>query len=181
DARVDVRDLTNGRGPAAAASLNAVATLGVTTGHEIEVTASGPQAQQVLAAIRALAARDFDEVAEDEAAPAQPSRRDGAAPARDRAGVLLGLPASAGIAIGRARRFHAAQMTAPFGDASDAETERAALESALALTADDIRRQREEVAARAGEARAAIFDAHTLFLRDEVLLEPAHRAIHEQH
>src|SRR5207237_6682262 len=102
DARVDVRDLTNGRGPAAAASLNAVATLGVTTGHEIEVTASGPQAQQVLAAIRALAARDLDEVAEDGAAPAQPSRRDGAAPARDRAGVLLGLPASAGIAIGRA-------------------------------------------------------------------------------
>ncbi len=41
DARVTVRDLTNGRGPADAASLNAVAMLSATMGHEIEVAAVG--------------------------------------------------------------------------------------------------------------------------------------------
>ena len=61
DARVTIRDLTNGRGPADAASLNGVAMLGATQGHEVEVAASGPQASEALAAIHALAERDFDD------------------------------------------------------------------------------------------------------------------------
>ena len=40
DARVMIRDLTNGRGPADAASLNGVAMLGATQGHEVEVGGS---------------------------------------------------------------------------------------------------------------------------------------------
>src|SRR5918911_5448017 len=59
EARVTVRDLTNGRGPADARSLNAVATLGVAHGHEIEVGASGREADAALEAIRALAAANF--------------------------------------------------------------------------------------------------------------------------
>src|SRR4029078_1016393 len=46
DARVTIRDLTNGRGPADAASLNGVAMLGATQGHEGEGAATGPQAHQ---------------------------------------------------------------------------------------------------------------------------------------
>ena len=61
DALVQVRDLTNGRGPADAKSLNAVATLGAATGHELEVTATGPQAAEAIAAVQALASRNFDE------------------------------------------------------------------------------------------------------------------------
>ncbi|MGZ5345629.1 MAG: dihydroxyacetone kinase phosphoryl donor subunit DhaM, partial [Actinomycetota bacterium] len=64
DAKIEVRNLTSGRGPADAASLNAVATLGAAAGHEIEVAAGGPQAAEAIAALRALAARDFDEAAE---------------------------------------------------------------------------------------------------------------------
>ena len=60
DARVRVRDVTNGRGPADASSLNAVAMLGATQGHTIEVGASGPQASAALEAIAALASRGFD-------------------------------------------------------------------------------------------------------------------------
>ncbi len=179
EARVAVRDVTNGRGPANAASLNAIATLGVTSGHEIEVTASGPEAEQVLAAIRALAGRAFDDAPEVEAPARPPKHPDTSAPADAGPGVLLGLPASAGVAVGAARRFHTGDLSAPPGDADDADAEEAALEAALSRTADDVRRQRDEVAARAGEAQAEIFDAHALFLRDEALLEPARRAIHE--
>ena len=54
-------NLTNGRGPANAASLNAVAILGATEGHRLEISASGPQAAEVIAALRSLAERNFDE------------------------------------------------------------------------------------------------------------------------
>ena len=52
DALVQVRDLTNGRGPADAKSLNAIATLGAASGHELEIAATGPQAAEAIAAVR---------------------------------------------------------------------------------------------------------------------------------
>ncbi len=74
DASVEVRDLTNGRGPANAASLNAIAILGATEGHELEVSASGPQSSEVIAALRSLADRNFDEQPAS-APPAAPATR----------------------------------------------------------------------------------------------------------
>jgi multiphosphoryl transfer protein len=178
DARVAVLDLTNGRGPADAASLNAVATLGVARDHEIEVRASGPQAEDALAALRALADRDFDEGPEVEAPPppAEPAAEGGAAIP----GALRGFAAAPGIALGAARRFHVPEPAIPPGDAADPAAEAAALERAIEATAADIEAQRDQVAVRAGEAEAAIFEAHLLFLRDEALLGPARAAIADQ-
>src|SRR5262249_56858167 len=56
-------------GPVSARSLNGVAILGVQQGHEVLVRASGPQAAEVLAALRDLADRDFDEPAADAVPP----------------------------------------------------------------------------------------------------------------
>ena len=61
DATVTAENLTAPAGPASARSLNGVATLGVQQGHEVLIRATGPQAAQVLAAVRELAGRDFDE------------------------------------------------------------------------------------------------------------------------
>src|SRR5258706_513959 len=61
DADVQVRNLTTGRGPARVTSLNAVATLGVLQGHEIEISAEGPPAAEALDALGGLAARRFNE------------------------------------------------------------------------------------------------------------------------
>ena len=116
DARVQVRDLTNGRGPADAASLNAVAMLGATQGHEIEVTASGPQAAAVIAAIEALASRNFDDRPEPTTA-AIGDLADVTSPPND--GVLRGHPASSGIAIGPARRFVVPELPIPDDEADD--------------------------------------------------------------
>jgi multiphosphoryl transfer protein len=184
DARVAVLDLTNGRGPADAASLNGVAVLGVGAGHEIEVTASGPQAAQALAALAALAARDFDETAEAEPPePSMPASVPGIADGTNRAapeGSLQGYPASPGVAIGPARRFQVPEMAIPVDEATDPGAETAALERAVGAAREDVARQRDLVAARAGEAQAQIFDAHLLFLRDEALLGPARRAIADE-
>jgi multiphosphoryl transfer protein len=176
DAEVSVRDLTNGRGPAPAGSLNAVATLGAATGHEIEVSASGTQAAEAIAAIRSLAGRNFDEGPDGSTPPAPAAAVD-----LPRSGSLDGLPASPGIALGDARRSHVVEPLLPDVEPGDPDAEADALERALERTAVDIERQRRAAAARAGEDAATIFDAHLLFLRDEALLAPARRAIHAEH
>ncbi len=174
DATIRVRNLTTGRGPADAASLNAIATLGAAAGHELEVAASGPQAAEALAAIEALAARDFDEVAASPEVPSFPMS--GLAPE----GVLRGFAASPGIAIGAVRRCHVPPLAIDRDDADDPGAEIEALDAALAATAEAVHAQRDAVAARAGETEAGIFDAHLLFLRDDALLAPARRSIHAE-
>jgi multiphosphoryl transfer protein len=176
DAGVSVTNLTTGRGPASGRSLNALATLGVRQGHEITVAATGPKASEALAALEALAGRDFDEGPAVEAPTPTPTARPEAAPA----GGLAGLPAAPGVAIGAARHFRAATPEIPTEPASDPEAEWEALERALDRVRTEIRATRDSVAARAGEYSAAIFDAHLLFLEDETLVEPARRAIFEQ-
>jgi phosphocarrier protein FPr len=172
DARITVRDLTNGRGPADAASLNAVAMLGATRGHEIEIAAAGPQASAALAAIGALAERDFDdrpEPLEAERPASRPSFPDGP-------GIVRGHPASPGIGIGPARRFRTPDLPIPEG-AADPDVEVAALDGALDEVRDEIARQRARVIGQAGADEAEIFDAHLLFLKDDALLTPAKRSI----
>ena len=178
DATIQVRNLTNGHGPADAGSLNGVATLGAALGHEIEVAVDGPQAAEALAAIEALAGRDFDEVEAIEPAAGLPAPGDAeAAPPAD--GVVRGFAASPGIAIGAVRRCHVPPLTIDRDDADDPGAEAVALDAAIAATVDAVRLQRGAVAARAGETEAGIFDAHLLFLRDDALLAPARRAIRE--
>jgi phosphocarrier protein FPr len=169
DADVRVANLSGGRGPVSARSLNAVATLAVGRGDRIEVSASGPQAREAVAALRHLAERDFDEEPEEEA-PAV-----AAGPAGG--GGLAGLPASPGVAVGPARRFHAPALEVPDVPGRGADVERDALDRAVDAVRHDVEAQREAVADRAGAYRAAIFDAHLLFLDDEALLGPARVAI----
>jgi multiphosphoryl transfer protein len=177
DATVRVRNLTSGAGPADAASLNGVATLGVRAGHQIEVRASGPGAAPAIEALGALAARHFDEPADagTETDESDESVRSGRSPVTD--GVLTGFAASPGSAVGQVRRFHTPPLEVPDARASDAAAELATLEAAVRGTADAVAAQRDGVAARAGEADARIFDAHLLFLRDEALLGPARAAV----
>ncbi|GAA1848584.1 hypothetical protein GCM10009836_30390 [Pseudonocardia ailaonensis] len=61
DAGVELRDLSTGRGPVPAGSLTRVTALGATRGHEIEVSATGPEARAAVDAVLALAARGFGE------------------------------------------------------------------------------------------------------------------------
>ncbi len=178
DADVRVRNLTTGRGPASARSLNAIATLGVLQGHEIEVSASGPQAADALRAIEELAAARFgDEVSAAGEVPSPlPSEPPPAAPE----GAFAGHPASPGVVVAPARHVRAPEIEVPTGPAGEPAQEWAALTAALAATVREIRATRARAAARAGEQAAAIFDAHALLLEDEALLSPLRRAVLEE-
>jgi multiphosphoryl transfer protein len=176
DADVTVTNATTGTGAASGRSLNALATLGVRQGHELIVAARGRQAEEALAALTALAERDFDEQAPAVAAPTPLP----ASPIRADEGSLAGLPGAPGTALGAARHFRAAEPEIPTEPATDPGAEWEALERAIARVRAEIEATRESVAARAGEYNAAIFDAHLLFLEDEALVEPARRAVFEQ-
>ncbi|MDP9302540.1 MAG: phosphoenolpyruvate--protein phosphotransferase, partial [Actinomycetota bacterium] len=177
DAEVRVENVTAGRGPVSARSLNAVATLGVTVGQRIEVVARGPQATLAIDAIRALADRRFDEDTEDLAVAeptTEPTPR-GGAPAVE--GAIVGIPASPGIAVGPVRHLHVPELPIPDGTAGTPDEEGAQLDAAIAAVHADITRQRDAAVLRVGKGEAAIFDAHLLFLQDEALLGPARAGI----
>ncbi|MGO9293141.1 MAG: phosphoenolpyruvate--protein phosphotransferase [Streptosporangiaceae bacterium] len=191
DAEVTAENLTIPAGPASARSLNGVATLGVRQGHEILVRASGPQAQDVLAALRALAAEDFGEppgtappgTAPPQAGlarPAVPGPGSGAAAAQPPGPgtVLTGLAASAGLAAGPARHLRQQVPPVPRDPAADPAAELARLDEAVAAVRREVTAARDAVAGRThGGYEAEIFEAHLLFLQDEALLGPARKLI----
>ncbi|MPZ54164.1 MAG: HPr family phosphocarrier protein [Acidimicrobiia bacterium] len=59
EADIQATNLTNGKGPAKAASMVAVTTLGAAKGHRLRLTATGPDAKAALAALEELAATGF--------------------------------------------------------------------------------------------------------------------------
>lgn len=61
DAEVSLRNRSTGAGPASAASLLRIATLGVLPGHEVEVAATGAQAREAVDGVLALARDRFGE------------------------------------------------------------------------------------------------------------------------
>jgi phosphoenolpyruvate-protein phosphotransferase len=184
DASLQILDETTGRGPADARSLTAVVTLGAHQGHTIVVRASGPEADAALAALRELADDNFgDENGQRPAtrAPATPAAAPASSPATPRPGTTLaGVPASPGIAIGPAR-LPTATTPLPADDtpAGDPSAEWERLDAARAAARADVVQARARIAEQAGEAEAAIFDAHLMLLDDAALVSPAREAIDE--
>jgi phosphoenolpyruvate-protein phosphotransferase/dihydroxyacetone kinase phosphotransfer subunit len=183
DVSVSVTDETTGRGPADGRSLTAMVTLGARQGHSLLVRAGGPQAAEALAALAALAQEGYGDEPGAVAPPRDAAGLAEEAPharAPDAGERLRGVPVAGGIAIGPARRPAAggrAQVPEAGTPVGTVAEERARLDGALEAARGDIAAARERIAQRAGEAEAAIFDAHLLLLEDSVLLEPARQAI----
>ena len=160
DADVTVRNLTTDGPTVSGRSVSALSTLGVPTGDQIEVSSSGRQAREALAAIAALVRRNFDE----------PVTAVGAV-----RGTTVGGPtaASPGIGIGPKTSLpdvdYEPRDTAPGTPA--VETER--LHAAVEATRAELTSTRDHVAGAAGEREAEIFDAHVLLLDDDELVGTA--------
>jgi phosphoenolpyruvate-protein phosphotransferase/dihydroxyacetone kinase phosphotransfer subunit len=157
DAAVTLTNLTTGTGPVPAASLSRVATLGAQEGHRVEVRASGPQAQEAVEHVLALAARSFDETTET---PVLPELAPTAGP----------VAASPGIAIGPVRRLDVAPVEVDDREVGDPAGEWRRLVEAVAEVRRDIEHLRALTVREVGEAEAAIFDAHLSLLADAEML-----------
>jgi phosphoenolpyruvate-protein phosphotransferase/dihydroxyacetone kinase phosphotransfer subunit len=171
DATVTLRNATTGAGPVPGSSLSRVATLAVLCGHDVEVSASGPQAHDAVEHLVALARRRFDEP--DEVTSASAPDASGAANRGPR-------PASPGIAIGPARTFTPPAIPEPVHDdnaTQDPDVEWRRVVGAITSVRRDIERLRGLAARDIGATDAGIFDAHLMLLGDTSMLADVKAAI----
>jgi phosphocarrier protein FPr len=168
-AKTQVTNLTTSQGPVSAASLNGLATLGAVKGHQIQITAAGPDAQQALDSLRQLIENNFGEAIEPAPpipTPIKPSPIPASEPSSFQA-----TPVSDGIALGPLYHYQPAAPPVPQYKAADISQEKLRLEKAIDRTRRDIEQRYQQLKTGVGEEHAAIFEAHLLILQDPDLLE----------
>lgn len=168
DAAISVR---KGERSASAQSINQVTTLGVRQGDTIVITAVGPEAQAALSALQALANANFGD-ADDETPPDTPQVAAAPAPQAE-AGVLVGIAASPGIAIGPVALYRPRLPEIVTTTVDDPNAEWTRLETAVAAARQEIKALHTQAQQQVGAEEAAIFEAHLLFLQDPALVGAA--------
>ena len=188
-----------------AKGLFAVLSLGARQGETITIQASGADAPAAIAALTELVQAGFyetepaatDRKDSDKSLPEQPLSLPGAssssaaptAPApRDAAAggdIWHGIRASAGAAVApaflytsTAGELETVEHRAISPDRVPAEQER--LRGALAAAAQELQTLGQEMQGKVGKAEAAIFEAQSLMLRDDELIDFAAHTIAEQ-
>ena len=177
-ANVTVNDLTNGKGPVSARSLNAIATLGAIENHQICIRASGEESRLVLAALKALIEDNFGE------APAASSAKEQAVEvheARTEGGVIKAVPISEGFALAPLYKYQAQRPPISTQPAENPEAEWTRLQAALESTIREVTQLARRMKQSIGSNEGAIFDAHLLILQDPGLIQQARKGIDERH
>jgi phosphocarrier protein FPr/phosphocarrier protein len=174
---------------ASAKSPVGVMSLAIRHGDRINIVASGPDADFAVAAIVELIEGGMGESAAlSPEAPSPEALAPTAAPAAvveairaappSEPGLLRGVMAAPGLAIGQAVRFVSTEIVVAETGAG-AGAERAALEDALAQVRAKIEKSAAQSALGGDTARKAILGAHLTFLEDPELSASAHRLIAE--
>ncbi|WP_353979274.1 phosphoenolpyruvate--protein phosphotransferase [Salinicola endophyticus] len=167
-----------------AASVSALLNLGLVQGSRVTLVARGAQRQAALAAASALLGTE--EVASDVSKAPDAASAGGVSTAPETAppasgvrqqeeGLLRGISASAGIAIGPLRRYDP-PLPRVAETVADPATERQALAAALETAAATLEAARRSAEAQGQREEAEIFEAHLAWLED-----PALRAVAERH
>jgi len=169
---ITLRNITANSQSVNAKSINQVVTSGIRQGCEMAIAATGTDATEALAALQQLVETNFGE---DAVEPIQVS-----IPHPSPLSQLSGQPASPGIAIGRVAIYRTAvqDVTQPYADNPQEEWQQ--LQIACSTARNQIQNLRQKTLVQAGEAEAAIFEAHLLYLEDPVVLEKAHKLIFNQ-
>src|SRR3989442_13199369 len=94
-----------------------------------------------------------------------------------RSRTLPGIAAAPGLAAGPAAVWREQAVTIPRRTGRQPAPEAARLTAARTAARNEIRVLRAKVAAEAGQAEAAIFDAHEMFIDDAALLQKAQQTI----
>jgi phosphoenolpyruvate-protein phosphotransferase len=157
-----------------ARSVVAIMALGVRQGDELTIQASGTDAALCVASLVAgvQEALRMESAAGHDAPAAARSGPSIAAQPPQAAGVLTGVIAVTGLAVGRATRIERREIAVAENGAGPPR-ERAELEQAL----KHVRARLERVAATGGATRREIIAAHLEFLDDPQLNEAAHELI----
>jgi phosphoenolpyruvate-protein phosphotransferase/dihydroxyacetone kinase phosphotransfer subunit len=164
---VEVRNLSNGRGPASAKSMSELASLEILQGQEIQITAKGAEAETALSTLRAAVNAGLGERTDFSVVP--PSST--GSPYQGPVGV------SPGIAIGETFFAEVADAEISAQRVEDTEKEKRKLQNAIERAKLDLARDEASLRQTLGREEAEIFRAQALVLDDPALLEAAERAI----
>ncbi|WP_390693942.1 HPr family phosphocarrier protein, partial [Aetokthonos hydrillicola] len=175
---IKVQNVTRGTEFVRADSINQVATLAIRQGHEIAITATGSDADRALSTLQALVESHFGE---DSSSVQWSETVETAASAPSSGHVLRGIPASPGVAIAPIVHYHAPTVAVQEYHVENPEEELQRLQNALEAAQQEIQTLLSQASTQIGDAEAAIFDAHMLFLEDPVLIEAVYNRILEQH
>jgi phosphoenolpyruvate-protein kinase (PTS system EI component) len=155
-------------------SLVSLLKLGADKHASIRIMARGVDEDAALEALAAAVRHGLED--EAEAPPAG-----FAAPTLTlQARAIAGIAASPGVAIGPLRHFRRERIVVAV-TANDAAHEQTRLQQAIATAKLQLRELHDEVKARSGGARAAIFRAHEEFLDDPDLVDATQRLIGAGH
>ena len=177
-AEISVVNLATGAGPANAKRFNQVLSLGAEQGHEIQISAQGPEAQAAVDALLALTAAGFGEVEAPAEAPPVPVQATTSGRGRL---TLHGIAASPGVAVGTAVLLTAAQPAVRRAAVDDPAHEWARYRTAVEQAKGDLLALAERMARELGPQQSRIFQAHAMLLSDEDLEAQVRAAIFEQH
>ena len=163
--------VTKGEKTANAKSINQVATLGAAQNEIIVITATGTDAQSAVNALKALADDKFGDK-ENDADGSQPSEATptpAVPPGTD--GVLTGIAASPGIAIGPVAHYSSQMPEVTPRQIENCDLEWNRFQSALDQGKQDLDLLKKQAARQIGADQAAIFDAQKMFLDDPALID----------
>ena len=177
-ANVTVSDLTNGKGPVSARSLNAIATLGAVENHQIRISASGEEASPVLAALKVLIEDNFGETPVVSSVKEEPA---GTYKMIPQSGAVQAVPISDGFALAPLYKYQTQRPPVPTHPAENVEAEWTRLQAALENTRREIAVMARRMKQAVGSNEGAIFDAHLLILQDPDLIQQARAGIDERH
>lgn len=153
-----------------AKSINQVVTLGARQGDQIEIRASGADAQEVLQALQAL----VDDNLGDDDGPATETPPIAVAevrPSDDTTAALNAVPASSGYAIGPAVTLKNALPQIQRLSIEDPRAEWERLASVIHAVQNDLAQKMKALISRGQGKEAQIFEAHQLILQDPALIE----------
>ncbi len=145
----------SGRSPVPAASLNAVATLGLGQGEQVLFRARGPEARQALDALCRLAAEGFGEGSATEGPEAAPAPAPAPAPIAAGTAWLQGIPVSEGFAVGLLQQLQHSLLQPSARPPLEPEREWSALQAALAAEREYLSQREPVRGPRGEEGRAA--------------------------
>ena len=155
--------------------------LGVNGGATIRVSAQGSDAAAALETLQAAVLAGLDDEPETVAAESAPMLGDHGWTPRAGIQALSGISAAPGLAIGRVRQHIQRTITVEDQPPSDPSSEATNLQNALDASQQELDALYNEVKARFGGAKAAIFRAHSEFLNDPVLVQETVAAVFDNH
>lgn len=178
---VQVTNLTNGKGPVSAKSLNAVTTLGAVKNHQISIKVHGSYAREVLGKLSALVNSGFgEEISESEEISQAPlSEKKTEEFDKEVIRETRNVPISEGIAVGPLFRYRPPIPPISNKPAENQQLEWEKLKQAIEITGKTIASRRQELEQSIGKSEAEIFSAHQLILEDPEVQNHAQKLIFE--